>query len=154
MANRHLLFLFVSSWSLPVCATNSVKFGWISPKMPVYGWKCCFLGLLSEKPCFGLKDDTLQPLKVGLPGNHRAGCAQCATSWTPSPFLSKLLCNLLPFAATQPPCFLVDLLCCFAKHIDRVGFPLHQRHRFKPRGWGKSSLVHLLYKECFVHRKL
>ena len=118
VANRHLQFLLVSSWSLPVCATNSVKFGWISPKMPVYGWKCCFLGLLSEKPCFGLKDDTLQPLKVGLPGNHRAGWAQCATSWTPSPFLSKLLCNLLPFAATQPPCFLVDLLCCFAKHID------------------------------------
>ena len=32
--------------------------------------------------------------------------------------------------------------------------PLHQSHTFNPREWAKSSQVHLLCKECIVHRKL
>ena len=30
----------------------------------------------------------------------------------------------------------------------------HTDHRFNPRGWAKSLQVHLLCKECIVHRKL
>ena len=30
----------------------------------------------------------------------------------------------------------------------------HTDHRFNPRGWVKNSQVHLLCKECIVHRKL
>ena len=67
-----------------MCATNSVKFGWISPKLLTarVGMEMLFFYVCSveKKNIFCLKEDTDQFLKAGLGGNHRAGCAQCATS--------------------------------------------------------------------------
>ena len=34
-----------------------------------------------------------------------------------------------------------------------MGGPLHQSHRFNPRGWPERSQVHLLCKECILHRE-
>ena len=56
-------------------------------------------------------------------------------------FLSKLLCNLLPFAAIQPPCYYCWPACCFAKRIDRVGGPLHQVQSQRVRKKLTSSLA-------------
>ena len=34
-----------------------------------------------------------------------------------------------------------------------MGGPLHQSHRFNPRGWPKRSYLHLICKEYIVHRE-
>ena len=97
-----------------MCTTKSVKFCWIPPKLRTA------LAQM-EMLFFGLKEDILNLLKQGSLEIIDQAVHNVQQVELPLLFLSKLLCNLLPFAAIQPPCYYCSaaLLFCEA-HCTKV----------------------------------
>ena len=108
-----------------------------------------FLGLLSWKTLFwpqrGHSSIIINKSRAPCGSSTRL-CIMC-NKLSPFSFFWASFC-VTYFLLLSPNLLVtfVELLCCFAKHIDRVGGPLHLSHRFNPRGWEKS-------KECIVDKE-